>query len=117
DAPGVNPLGAGDGIRNLEGHDDFDVVWPWRRPTPLRRGATVVLRVKNEAVNLAYVLPPLLRAVDAVLVVDNNSTDGTADEAVRVAELHGAADKLTVAHYPFDVARPRSEEPRVAEER
>ena len=111
----MNPLGAGDGIRNLEGHDEFDVVWPWRRETPLRRGATAVLRVKDEARNLAHVLPPLLRAVDAVLLVDNGSTDGTPAEALRVAEEHGHADRLTVAHYPFEVARAGAEHREVAE--
>lgn len=108
DAP-MNPLATGDGIRNLEGHADFDVTWPWRRDEPLRRGATAVLRVKNEAPNLAYALPPLLRAVDEVLVVDNGSTDGTAVEAARVAAAEGHSAKLTVAHYPFDVARAGAE--------
>lgn len=105
----ATPLGEGEGIRNLEGHTDFDVTWPWLRDEPLRRGATAVLRVKDEARNLAYALPPLLRAVDAVLVVDNNSTDGTAEEARRVAEAEGHGDKLEVRHYPFDVARAGAE--------
>ena len=37
------------------------------------RGATAVLRVKDEAPSLPFVLPPLLRACDHVLVVDNGS--------------------------------------------
>ncbi|WP_110180481.1 glycosyltransferase family 2 protein [Nocardioides solisilvae] len=103
------PIGRGDGIANLEGHTDYDITWPWRRPGGLRRGATAVLRVKDEAPGLRFVLPPLLRAVDHVLVVDNNSTDGTGEEALRVAREAGHADRLTLEHYPFDVARAGAE--------
>ncbi len=97
------------GIRNLEGHTDFDITWPWTRPGGLRPGTTVVLRVKNEAPSLPFVLPPLLRACDSVLLVDNGSTDGTPEVAVAAAAEHGRPDKLTVASYPFDVARAGAE--------
>ena len=99
------PIGAGHGLTNLEGHTDFDIVWPWNQPGGLRRGATAVLRVKNEAPGLRFVLPPLLRACDHVLLVDNGSDDGTADVARRVAEECGATDRLTVLDYPHQVAR------------
>jgi glycosyltransferase involved in cell wall biosynthesis len=105
----VIPIGSGEGLSNLEGHSDFDVVWPWRRPGGLRRGATAVLRVRNEAPSLRFVLPPLLRAVDHVLLVDNNSDDGTPEEAVRVAAASGHTEKFTLKHYPFDVARAGAE--------
>jgi glycosyltransferase involved in cell wall biosynthesis len=84
---------------------DFQVTWPWesdRRPIP---GTTSVLRVKNEARSLPWVLPPLLRATQAVVLVDNQSDDGTPDVALQVARDHGFADKLRVFHYPFDVSR------------
>ncbi len=100
-------------LRNLEGHTDFDITWPWRtvggRSGRLRRGSTAVLRVKNEAANLSYVLPPLLRCTDQVLVVDNQSADGTAEVALETAREAGYADRLRVAHYPFDVARAGAE--------
>ena len=102
------PVGAGDGITNLEGHRDFDIVWPWRSGT-MRRGATAVLRVKNEAESMRFVLPPLLRACDAVLLVDNNSDDGTGQEALDVAAHHGLAEKFTLKEYPFEVARAGAE--------
>ena len=64
DAPGD----AGPGhLQNLEGHTEFDIVWPWTRPGGLRPGTTAVLRVKDEAPSLPCVLPPLLRACDHVL--------------------------------------------------
>ena len=97
------------GIRNLEGHTDYDIVWPWTRPGGLRSGTTAVLRVKNEAPSLPFVLPPLLRATDHVLVVDNGSDDGTPDVARETAEKAGRADRLTLASYPFSVARAGAE--------
>ena len=89
-------------LPNLEGHTDYDV-----RSTDgeLEPGFTAVLRVKDEARSLPFVLPPLLRAVRRVVVIDNRSTDGTADVARRVAAEQGAADRLEVLPYPFAVAR------------
>jgi len=98
-----------EGLKNLEGHTDYDIVWPWTRPGGLRPGTTAVLRVKNEAPSLPFVLPPLLRACDYVLVVDNGSDDGTPDVARETAEKAGLADKLTLLSYPFKVARAGAE--------
>jgi glycosyltransferase involved in cell wall biosynthesis len=106
------PIGGGHGLTNIEGHTDFDIVWPWNQTAdrgPLRRGATAVLRVKNEAESMRFVLPPLLRACDHVLLVDNNSTDGTGEAALAVAASHGLAAKFTLKEYPFDVARAGAE--------
>ena len=94
-----------DGLKNVEGHTDFDITWPWTRPGGLRPGATAVLRVKNEAPSMPFVLPPLLRACDHVVVVDNGSTDGTAEVSRATAEQLGRSDKLTLLDYPFEVAR------------
>jgi hypothetical protein len=99
----------GSGLQNLEGHHEFDITWPWTRPGGLRPGATAVLRVKNEARSLPHVLPPLLRACDEVLLVDNASDDGTADVAVETAARAGRPDRLTVTSYPFAVARAGAE--------
>src|SRR4029453_11336624 len=97
--------GTGTGLTNLEGHTDFDIVWPWTRPVGLRPGATAVLRGKDEARSIPRVLPPLLRACEQVLVVDKGSTDGTPEVTAETAARTGLADKLSQAAYPFEVAR------------
>lgn len=92
-------------LRNVEGHEEYDVTWPWSGGARLRPGATGVLRVKNEAESLPFVLPPLLRACTEVIVVDNGSSDGTAEVARATATHHGVGERLRVLSYPFEVAR------------
>ena len=91
-------------LKNLEGRPEYFVRWGWSqgRPEP---GFTAVVRAKNEARALPWVLPPLLRAVRYVILVDNGSADGTADVARRVALEEEASDRLEVRPYPFAVAR------------
>jgi hypothetical protein len=105
---GTAPVGA-----NLEGEADFNVRWGWA-DGPLSAGMTAIVRVKNEARALPWTLPPLLRAVERVVLVDNGSTDGTAAVACEVAEATAAAP-LDVARYPFAVARCGAEHVATAE--
>jgi hypothetical protein len=91
-------------MTNVEGRSDFTVRWAWDEG-PLEPGFTAIVRVKNEARPLPFVLPPLLRALRRVVLVDNESTDGTPDLAAEIAERAGKADRLRVVSYPFDVAR------------
>jgi glycosyltransferase involved in cell wall biosynthesis len=84
--------------------EDFGVRWAWEDDA-LEPGFTGVLRVRDEARTLPFALPPLLRAVSRVVLVDNGSTDGTPDLARAIAAEHGAADRLDVHHYPFAIAR------------
>ncbi|UYM04631.1 hypothetical protein [Solicola gregarius] len=92
------------GFTNLEGRGDFDVDWAWERGD-LETGMTAVLRVKNEARSMPWVLPPLLHACRQVVVVDNQSDDGTAEMARRTAAERGLTERLTVTEYPFAVSR------------
>lgn len=64
-----------------------------------------MLRVKDEARSLPWVLPSILRATDHVIVADNGSQDGTAALAVELADHEGLAEKLTILEYPFAVSR------------
>jgi Sulfotransferase family len=91
-------------LTNLEGIGEFNVRWAWAEEKP-QQGFTAVVRVKNEARALPWVLPSLLAAVARVLLVDNGSTDGTADVARAAAAEARAAERLEVCDYPFAVAR------------
>jgi glycosyltransferase involved in cell wall biosynthesis len=91
-------------LTNIEGLSDYDIEWRWADGV-LEPGFTAVLRVKNEAPNLPFVLPALFRSVARVLIVDNGSTDATAAVARRVAAREGASQRLQVVTYPFTVAR------------
>jgi hypothetical protein len=91
-------------LTNLERRTDFTVRWRWAEEK-LKPGFTAVVRVKNEAQWLPWVLPPLFRAVRHVVIIDNGSSDGSADVARLVAEKEDALDQLEIHEYPFQVAR------------
>ncbi|MDN5853909.1 MAG: hypothetical protein L0K86_13895 [Actinomycetia bacterium] len=93
---------------NREGHTDFDIDWAWEHGS-LETGMTGVLRVKNEARSMPWVLPPLLEACDHVVIVDNQSDDGTPEMAKRTAAAQGLSHRLTLVEYPFPVSRCGSE--------
>ena len=92
------------GLRNREGEAAYDITWPWA-DGPLSPGLTCVFRVKNEARNLPWVLPPMFEAVQHVVLVDNGSDDGTPEVAREVVERIGVADRFTATSYPFAVSR------------
>jgi glycosyltransferase involved in cell wall biosynthesis len=91
-------------LSNREQRKDFDVHWSWA-DGPTTEGITAVLRVKNEARSLPFVLPQLMRAVERVILVDNNSDDGTPELAKHLADQHDASDRLDIRSYPFSVSR------------
>lgn len=92
------------GLRNREGETVYDITWPWSEG-PLPDGLTCVFRVKNEARNLPWVLPPMFDAVQHVVLVDNGSDDGTPEVAREVVEGIGATGRFTQTTYPFSVSR------------
>jgi glycosyltransferase involved in cell wall biosynthesis len=91
-------------MRNRERLAEWDLRWGWADSKPVP-GLTAVMRLKNEARSLPFVLPALLRAVDRVIVVDNDSDDGTPDVVGRIAAEHEAGDRVEVKSYPFRVSR------------
>lgn len=91
-------------LRNLEEDPEFVAIWPGT-PDDLADGMTAVLRVKNEAASLPFVLPPLFEAVREIVLVDNMSDDGTPQVARETAARCGADDRLRVFEYPFAVSR------------
>jgi glycosyltransferase involved in cell wall biosynthesis len=88
---------------NREGITEFNV--RWHEPAKAQGMFTAVLRVKNEARSLPWVLPGLLRIADALVVVDNGSDDGTSHVAEQVAKQESAEDRLQILDYPFSIAR------------
>ncbi len=91
-------------LKNREGHEDFDARRGWSEG-PLRAGLTAVVRAKDEARTLPWVLPALLRAADHVVLVDNGSTDATADVSRGIAREEGVEERLEIRSYPFQVSR------------
>ena len=91
-------------LTNLENHTRFNVQWAWSEGETAP-GFTAVVRAKNEVEALPWVLPPLLEAVEHVVLVDNGSTDGTADVARSIAFELGKEGHLEVHSYPFPIAR------------
>ena len=63
-------------LTNLEDQADFNVRWAWAEERP-RPASPPVVRAKNEERALPWVLPPLLRAAERVVLIDNGSTDRT----------------------------------------
>jgi hypothetical protein len=90
---------------NIEGLSDFDLGWSWATNEHVESGFTAVVRVKNESAPLPWILPPLLRAVERVVLVDNGSTDDTIAVAKRTAAEAALAERLDVRSYPFAVSR------------
>jgi glycosyltransferase involved in cell wall biosynthesis len=89
---------------NRERLEEYAIRWNWVTE-PSSSGFTAVLRVKNEARSLPWVLPGILRSVERVVLVDNKSTDDTAEVARRVARQEGLEERLQILSYPFEVSR------------
>ena len=90
--------------RNREGLAEYAIRWNWVNGLS-SSGFTAVLRVKDEARSLPWVLPGVLRSVEQAIVVDNGSTDGTVEVARQIAAEMGLEERLQVLSYPFRVSR------------
>ena len=80
---------------NREGLPEYAVRWKWVEDSS-SSGFTAVLRVKDEARSLPWVLPGILRSTEHVIVVDNGSSDGTLEVAREVAGGLGLEERLEV---------------------
>ena len=89
---------------NREGFEEYALHWNWVTK-PSSSGFSAVMRVKNEARSLPFVLPHMLQSVEQVIVVDNDSSDGTPELAKSIAKEVGLEEKLRVLSYPFEVSR------------
>lgn len=74
-------------------------------------GVTAVVRLDGVSSALDHGLPPLLRAVDKVIVVAQQTATGhahhqAADRARDIAATLGLTDRLTVLDYPFELSPP-----------
>jgi len=91
-------------LQNREGISEYAVRWNWVSG-PSSSGFTAVLRVKDEARSLPWVLPGVLRSTERTIVVDNGSTDGTPEVATELAAGLDLGERLRVLSYPFAVSR------------
>jgi glycosyltransferase involved in cell wall biosynthesis len=98
------PAGATRTIRCREGLADYDATYGVD-PGQLTPGISAILRVKDEARSLPWVLPRLLASVEQVVLVDNKSSDETVEVAERTAAATDLSDRLEVHSYPFEVSR------------
>ncbi len=96
-------------FENREGHTDYNFALPFRN---VKKGVSAMLRVKNEASKIDYVLASIYDLFNEIVIVDNNSDDDTVSIVKRFAATHDASNKIKLSQYPFQIARygPESEQ-------
>jgi Glycosyl transferase family 2 len=72
-----------------------------------RKRISAMMRVKNEEAFLRVSIESILPLVDEIVVVDNNSTDGTQQIARDLSQMH--PEKIRLLHYNHTIARVGSE--------
>ena len=89
-------------FHNLERHSDYDFSFQAANRLP---GVSAMLRVRNEASKIRCCLMSVLGIFDEIIVVDNNSDDGTREIVNGFKQEHDRTGKLRLFEYPFRVAR------------
>ncbi len=89
-------------FHNQERNEKFDFRLPKSVETP---GVTALLRVKNEETKIASCLKSIYPLFAQIVVVNNNSTDRTAEIVSEFKQSFDAQGKVTCYDYPFDIAR------------
>ncbi|MFQ5530432.1 MAG: glycosyltransferase family 2 protein [Gemmatimonadota bacterium] len=99
-------------FRNIEGLRDFNFTLFRERSRP---GVSGMVRVRNEERKIEYALRSILPVFDEIIVVDNGSTDRTAELVRDVQSRIDAAAKIRLFSYPHTLARFGPEHGRTAE--
>lgn len=89
-------------FKNREGLSDYDFALCGKS---WKRGVSAMLRVKNEEHNILYCLSSILDVFDEVVLIDNGSTDATAELVRTFNARHDHGNKVLVFSYPFQIAR------------
>ncbi len=89
-------------FENREGFQNFNFSL---RESRERDGVTGLLRVKNERSKIHGVLSSIGDLFDEIVIVDNDSTDGTMEIVRDFRRRKGAEDKIKLYAYPFQIAR------------
>jgi Beta-1,4-N-acetylgalactosaminyltransferase (CgtA) len=98
-------------IRSIFNRAHDLVIWRIIRPLLLskfrRKRISAMMRVKNEETFLRASVESILPLVDEVVIIDNDSRDGTPAIACELARLH--PEKIRLYDYPYAVAKVGSE--------
>lgn len=89
-------------FNNREKHEDFNFKLSLQDKKP---GSSAMLRVKNEARNILECLTSIADCFDEIVVVDNASDDTTVEKIQHFQATHPQGQKVTLHHYPFQIAR------------
>ena len=92
-------------VENIEGLSEYNLLSKNSRSTNKEKGLSVMLRVKNEELNIVASIESIIDLSSEVVVVDNNSTDKTVELVRQMICNHAGGDKIKIYHYPFRVAR------------
>lgn len=92
-------------VENIEGLSEYNLLSKNSRSTNREKGLSVMLRVKNEELNIVESIESIIDLSSEVVVVDNNSTDKTVELVSQMICNHAGGHKIKIYHYPFQVAR------------
>jgi Beta-1,4-N-acetylgalactosaminyltransferase (CgtA) len=89
-------------FENREGFQNFNFSLQESRE---KDGISALLRIKNESSKIHCVLSSILELFDEIVIVDNDSTDGTMEIVRDFKQRKDAEDKIKLYAYPFQIAR------------
>jgi glycosyltransferase involved in cell wall biosynthesis len=87
---------------NCEDLGDYDFVFARSRE---QAGVSAVVRVRNEAAKIGHSLRSILPVFDEIVVVDNQSDDGTGTIVRELQETADPKGKIRLLSYPHRLAR------------